>query len=324
MKMVSGGLVNCEWSKRWLFSRQLTNHYSPLTAAPLPMSHVELVQARTADGVRLDGALAVPKHSDPSQKPAIDAALCIHGTGSNFYAASVFEGLEPKLLADGIAVLRANTRGHDTISTAATLSGPRRLGSSLENVDDCRHDIVAWLEFLIERGLHSVALVGHSLGAIKALHCVAQSPHPAIKRLVAISPPRLSYESYCNSERRDEFLQHYRFAQEHVQAGHGERLMEINTPLPFLVSAASFLDKYGPDEKYNFLRQLDRITMPALLVFGEVELTELNFRGLADTVAEGTLPVQNIRVVTIAGANHVYTGRLDELSHKLRSWLAAN
>ena len=288
------------------------------------MSYVELLQARTADGVRLDGALAVPKHRDSSHPPSVDAALCIHGTGSNFYAASVFEGLEPKLLADGIAVLRANTRGHDTISTAATLGGPKRLGSSLENVDDCRHDIVAWLEFLIQRGLHSVALIGHSLGAIKALHCVAHSPHPTIKRLVAISPPRLSHEFYCNSERRDEFLEHYRTAQELMQAGRGETLMEIKTPLPFLVSAASFLDKYGPDEKYNFLKHLDRITMPTLFVFGEVELAELNFRGLAETVAEGTLPAQNVRVVTVGGANHVYTGRLDELSHKLRSWLAAN
>ncbi|HEY2760951.1 MAG TPA: hypothetical protein VGI75_09410, partial [Pirellulales bacterium] len=118
------------------------------------MSHVELVQARTADGVRLDGALAAAKHGDPSRSPPVDAALCIHGTGSNFYAATIFEGLEPKLLADGIAVLRANTRGHDSISTAATLTGPKRLGSSLENVDDCRHDILAWLEFLSGRGLN--------------------------------------------------------------------------------------------------------------------------------------------------------------------------
>jgi pimeloyl-ACP methyl ester carboxylesterase len=288
------------------------------------MSHVELVQARTADGVRLDGALAAAKHGGPSRSSPVDAVLCIHGTGSNFYAATIFEGLEPKLLADGIAVLRANTRGHDSISTAATLTGPKRLGSSLENVDDCRHDILAWLEFLSGRGLNCIALIGHSLGAIKAIHSVAHLPHPAIKRLVAISPPRLSYEFYGNSERREDFLDHYRTAQELVQAGHGETLMEIKTPLPFLVSAASFLDKYGPDEKYNFLKQLDRITVPALFVFGEVELAELNFRGLADAVAAGTSPTQNICVVTVAGANHVYTGRLDELSHKLRSWLAAN
>lgn len=286
------------------------------------MSHVELVQVRTADGVRLDGALSLPKHSELAPKPKVDAVLAIHGTGSNFYAATVFEGLEPKLLADGIAVLRVNTRGHDAVSTAATLAGPKRQGSSFEHVDDCRHDIVAWLEFLTARGLSSVALVGHSLGAIKAVYVVAHSSHPAVKRLVAISPPRLSHSYYCESERREEFLEHYRTAQELVKAGRGETLFEIKTPLPFLVSAASFLDKYGPDDKYNFLRYLPKITMPALFVFGEVELQEISFRGLANAVSEQTSAGQNLHVVTIAGANHVYTGRIEELSHKLRSWLA--
>jgi pimeloyl-ACP methyl ester carboxylesterase len=288
------------------------------------MAHLELVQVRTADGVRLDGALSLPKHGEPSRKLAVDAVLAIHGTGSNFYAATVFEGLEAKLLADGIAMLRANTRGHDAVSTAATLAGPRRQGSSFEMVDECRHDIVAWLEFLTARGLGSVALIGHSLGAIKAVYAVAHSPHPAVKRLVAISPPRLSHSYYCESERRSEFLEHYRTAQELVKAGHGETLFDIKIPLPFLVSAASFLDKYGPDDKYNFLRYLGKITMPALFAFGEVELQDINFRGLAEAVLEGTSAGQNLHVVTIAGANHVYTGRIEELSHKLRSWLAAS
>src|SRR6266496_2657500 len=112
------------------------------------MSPVELVQVRTADGVRLDVSLAVPKSSGARRNSAVDAVLAVHGTGSNFYSGAVFEGLTPKLLADGLAFLRVNTRGHDVVSAAATLAGPRRIGSSLEQVDDCRHDLAAWLEFL--------------------------------------------------------------------------------------------------------------------------------------------------------------------------------
>ena len=281
------------------------------------MSHVELVQVRTADGVRLDGALSVPRSVDPSRKSPVDAVLAIHGTDSNFYAASVLEGLEPKLLADGLAMLRVNTRGHDAVSTAATLTGPKRLGSSFENVDDCRHDIIAWLEFLVVRGFDRMALLGHSLGAIKTLHTVVNSPHPAVKRLVAISPPRLAYNYYCESEKRTEFLAHFHAAQENVAAGRGETLIEIKFPLPFLLSAASFLDKYGPEEKYNFLKHLTKIKIPTLFTYGEVELEEVNFRGLPEAVAEGAVPGQNLQVVTVAGANHVYTGRIEELSHKL-------
>ncbi|HZZ30088.1 MAG TPA: alpha/beta fold hydrolase [Pirellulales bacterium] len=288
------------------------------------MSHVELVQVRTADGLRLVGALAMPKHVDSPRQPPVDAVLCVHGTGSNFYASALFEGLASKLLADGIAVLRVNTRGHDVLSIASTLHGPQRAGSALEHVDDCRHDLVAWLECLAARGCQSVALVGHSLGAIKALYTAVRMQHPALVRLVAISPPRLSHAHYLSSEKRDEFLAHYRLAQEHLAAGHGEALMEIKTPLPFLVSAASFIDKYGPEEKYNFLRELDRINLPTLFAFGDVELQEMNFRGLPEAILAAASPAQNIRVVTIAGANHIYTGQIDELAHKIRAWLATN
>jgi pimeloyl-ACP methyl ester carboxylesterase len=285
------------------------------------MSLVELVQVRTADGVRLDGALAVPKHVDPEHPPTIDAVLAIHGTGSNFYSSTLFENLTPQLLTDGIAVLRINTRGHDVVSVASTLHGPLRLGSALEHVDDCRHDLIAWLEFLSSRNFRSIALIGHSLGAIKSIYTAVRASHPALSRLIAISPPRLSYSHTLSSHKRDEFLAEYRLAQEHVAAGHGEAF--IDRPFWFLVSAASFLDKYGPDEKYNFLHDVDRLTLPTLFVFGGLELEEVNFRGLPDAIpAAAPNAAQKISVVTIAGANHIYTGQIDELSHKLRAWLA--
>src|ERR1051326_2716875 len=98
---------------------------------------IDLVQIRTADGLRLDGSLARPS-SLASEPLSVDSVLAIHGTGSNFYSGHLFDNLAPKLAAAGLPVLRVNTRGHDVISTAATMEGPRRLGSSLECVDECR------------------------------------------------------------------------------------------------------------------------------------------------------------------------------------------
>lgn len=299
------------------------------------MSLVELVQVRTADGVRLDGAIALPKRSDtghahqthtadPQRTTPVDAVLAVHGTGSNFYGSTLFDGLTPKLLADGLAVLRVNTRGHDIVSTAATLHGPLRLGSALETVDECRHDLIAWLEFLSSRGYRSIALLGHSLGATKAVYTITRTTHPALSRLIAISPPRLSHSHFLESEKRDDFLAQFRQAKEHMAAGHGETLMEIRTPLPFLVSAASFIDKYGPEEKYNILNEIGRLNVPTLFVYGEVELAEVAFRGLPEAISAAVPPgaAEKISVITIAGANHVYTGQIDELSHKIRAWLA--
>jgi len=288
------------------------------------MAHLELVQVRTADGVRLDGALAVSKGAELHRGSPVDAAIVVHGTGSNFYTSSIGEGLAPKLLADGLTVLRINTRGHDVISNAATLQGPRRIGSSLEKVEDCCHDLLGWTEFLVERGFRSIAVIGHSLGGIKTVYSAVHSPHPAVQRLVVVSPPRLAHGYYLSSEQRETFESHYREAEQSVAAGKPDELIQIRFPLPFLVSASSFLEKYGPDEKYNFLRYLGQIAVPALFTFGTVELQEVNFRGLPEAITEATSARQNIRVVTVDGANHSYTGKIDELSHNIRSWLAAS
>jgi hypothetical protein len=60
-------------------------------------------------------------------------------------------------------------------------------------------------------------------------------------------------------------------------------------------------------------------------VFGGLEVErEMPFRGLPEAVTEAASPARPIRVVTIAGANHVYTGQVEELSYKIRAWLASS
>jgi hypothetical protein len=104
---------------------------------------VDLVQVTTSDGVRLHGALelaAGESGSPATNKPAIDVWLCLHGTGSNFYAASTLAGLAPKLLATGAAVLRVNTRGHDIICTGPSAGGRWLQGAAFERVDEAPLD----------------------------------------------------------------------------------------------------------------------------------------------------------------------------------------
>ncbi len=282
---------------------------------------IDLVQVRTADGVRLDGSLARPS-SGAARPLSVDSVLAIHGTGSNFYSGHLFDNLSPKLVAAGLPVLRVNTRGHDVISNAATMEGPRRLGSSLERVEECRHDVLAWLEFLAQRGFEKIAVIGHSLGAIKAIYTLVHDRHPAVSRLVLISPPRLSFSHFLTTDKREQFLGYYRQAEQLVAAGQGETLFEIKIPLSFLVSAESFLDKYGQDEKYNFLRQLDRLTVPCLCTFGSLEVAqEVAFTGLPEEVGEIAAKQSNLRVITLEGANHIYTGQIEPLAANILAWL---
>src|SRR5581483_7777117 len=121
----------------------------------------DLVSVETSDGVRLDGALRRPARATEPQL-GLDLVICHHGLGGNFYGASFFQGAGDRLLADGCAVLRVNSRGHDQL-----FNSPRgRLGGACEIVDDCRLDWKAWLDFAEQAGFRRIAIWGHSLGAV--------------------------------------------------------------------------------------------------------------------------------------------------------------
>jgi dienelactone hydrolase len=278
---------------------------------------VDLVQVTTRDGVRLDGAYQAAAGASPG---AIDAAVCVHGTGSNFYGSTLFDALAEQLLSLGVAVLRVNTRGHDLVSTAATPRGGRRQGAAYEVLDDCRHDLAAWAAWLRERVGPRIGLIGHSSGAVKCLYAQAHDPDVRATRVVALSPPRLSHALFAASDKGAEFRETYDRATSLVAAGEPEALLDVRVPLPFVITAAGFAEKYGRDERYDYLRFLDHVGCPVLVTLGEVEMAgHMAFRGASEAIRGAAPPVA---VEVVAGADHFYTGRREELAHLLVGWLS--
>lgn len=289
---------------------------------------VELVRTVTRDGLRLDGSLAtLDAGSQPStlpEGPAACAALLLHGVGSNFYSSSTLEPLAGALRDKGYGVLLANTRGHDLVYMASVGSVRRRLGAAYETVADCCLDVAAWVELLVQRGFRRVTLVGHSLGAIKALYSQAHQPQPQVDRVVAISPPRLSCAAFRAMPESSLFEQSLAEAQRLVAAGRPDELFTCQFPFPLLITAGGYLDKYGPAERYNILRFTANVKPPTLFVYGGKELAEggIAFAGMPEALAE--LPGRERRqVAVIDGADHVYTGRTEPLVQAVVAWLGA-
>ncbi len=280
---------------------------------------VDLVRVTTTDGVPLDGVLHAPETDSPNP---VDVYLCLHGAGGNFYGSPPFAGLWKHLTRQGFAVLRANTRGHDIIG-AGSAAARKRIGAAYEVVDECRQDVEAWFKFLAERGYTRLGLLGHSLGAIKAIyaaaHDLAMPPH----HLVALSPPCLSYERFRRSSRADVFRSTLQRAETFLAEDEPWALLEVSFPLPMVISAASYVDKYGPQERYNILRYVDRLPCPALITYGELELAgNPAFSGLPEEI-KGLTASERLETATIPGANHMYTGTLDALSQRLQAWWAS-
>lgn len=284
----------------------------------------ELVHITTSDDIRLDGALHTADLST-QRHHSLDAIICLHGAGSNFYASRPFDSLTRALCQQSISLLRVNTRGHDGVWTTATTAGLRRLGGAYERVDECRLDIAAWVKFLTTRGYQRIGLLGHSLGAIKAIYASAHEPLEAVRRLIAVSPPRLSYRFFREIRRSGEFFDIYLTAKQLVADQQGTTLLDVSFPLPSQITAAGFIDKYGPAERYDILPLLDRLPCPTLITFGELELEHNEiFATMPAAIAakdNGSLPPS---VITIPRADHMYSGVCDELARRLIDWLDDN
>jgi len=282
---------------------------------------MQLVDTWTADGLRLHGAFSEPA-SDSLEASSIDALVLLSGVGSNFYGSSLMATLADAACQAGVAALRVNTRGHDMISTAQTRDGGRLVGAAYEIVDDCRFDLPAWIDLLVERGYRRIGLLGHSLGALKVLYSQAKQPHAAVSRLIAVSPPRLSHDAFLLGPQFHEFRASFRRATELTAAGQADELFKATFPFPLVMSAATYLDKYGPESRYDLTKFAADVAVPTCLTFGEVELQSggIAFAGLDERVGE--LDWKSPPVVrTIAGANHFYAGTAAELCSAVLEFL---
>jgi len=282
---------------------------------------VELVRATTPDGCTLDGALNRPA-ADATKSLDLDAVVLIHGTGGNFYSSTFFELLATNLARRGVAALRANTRGHDGISTLVTAKGAVRHGAAYEIVDDCRHDLAGWVAWLRQYVGPRIALLGHSLGAVKCLYALTQLPNLGIAAVIAVSPPRLSYSWFCQSEHAAAFLNMYRRAEDMIRQGQPQTLLEVKLPLPFVITAAGYVEKYGPDERYNYLNFLAAVACPTLFLFGGAEIENIMaFQQAPDEVRRMGFEKPNIEVDVVPGADHFYTGLRNQAWQRVDTWL---
>lgn len=268
------------------------------------------------DGLRLHGAMQT------ADSAAATAALLLHGTGSNFYSSSLWAGLIPRLLDWGLVALSVNTRGHDGVSACRGIEGQRFIGSAYERVDQCQLDVAGWLDWLTRRGYERIVLVGHSLGAIKAIYSQAVAGHPDVAAIVALSPPRLNHEHFSATPRGPGFLEEYARVAALVDSGQGDTLVEVRFPIPYLVTAAGYVDKYGPAASYDLLKLVPRVSCPLLVTYGTIEVQQgMAFRGVPELLANLPGYGSRFRVAMIAAADHIYSGCHSELARSLRKWL---
>ncbi len=277
----------------------------------------ELTQVTTADHCVLHGAVVMSAASRHT------AYVLIHGTGSNFYAPGVLDQFAVQAAASGATACRINTRGHDGIASIPATKKSLKGGATYEVVSDCVHDIAAWCDWLVDQGHQRIVLVGHSMGGVKAIYSQAHAPHAVVAGVVGISPPRFCHQHWVTHPKADAFRSHWQRATELVQAGQPEALLECTQPTPFLATAAGFLEKYGPEDRYDYLPLLSRVRVPVLLMVGSETLTISpafdDLPAWVESVRQTTLDT-TFRV--IEGANMNYSGHAEVPWNVGAEWVA--
>jgi alpha/beta superfamily hydrolase len=253
----------------------------------------------------------------------LNAALILHGLAGNFYSSRLMQSLARHLLELGIDVLQANTRGHDGLNWTAVGGRTEMIGAAFEVVDDCRHDIAGWTDFLHARGYRRVVLAGHSLGAIKAIYAQAHQPQPLVACIAALSTSRLNHDRFMQSSKGPKFKQWMDLAREHVGAGNGRQLMQVDFPFPAVIGAAAYLDKYGPPSRYDWTQVAARIRHPILLTFGGKEIRDnVAFDGILADLEGLKSRTADLSTQVIPEADHFYVGRRHVVSKTIANWLA--
>ncbi|HMO13922.1 MAG TPA: alpha/beta hydrolase [Pirellulaceae bacterium] len=279
----------------------------------------ELVRVQTADNVHLHG-LVLP--SKARGETTIDAAVFIHGLAGNFYGSRLDEYVASEMHQCGITVARINTRGHDNVNQTSKNGQTVTQGAAYEIVDDCRYDVRAWCDFLVERGHQRLLLMGHSLGAIKSIYSQALDAHPNVVGIVAISASRLSYEKFLDLPTAIKLKHWLKVADAHIAASQGETLLAVDFPFPTLISAAAYRDKYGEADRYNWLKYIQQVNVPTLLTFGSRELAEHSaFIDILNDIEQLNLDPSLFEIGVIEGANHFYVARLKLLGDQIVKWL---
>jgi hypothetical protein len=194
----------------------------------------------------------------------------VHGTGSNFTAPGILEGLSQLLAERGEAVLRLNTRGHDLVVKIPTISGSVRGGAAYESVGEAHLDLAGAAASLINAGYERLSLLGHSLGGVKVI--TSQSDHAiaAVDEIVALSPPRLCYERLIQDPA---FRKGFDHARQLVDSGRGQEWVEMTSPVKLWMPASGVVEKYGINDRFDIVEHLRRVKQ-ATLVFIDAKSLE--------------------------------------------------
>jgi pimeloyl-ACP methyl ester carboxylesterase len=244
---------------------------------------------------------------------------------------AVFTLAPGKTLADGIVLLTHGTMAHNdmqiirSLRTLLQARGLNTLAINLSLSQDDRHgiydcarphrhkesdgpaEIAAWVAWLKQQGAGPITVLGHSRGGSQTARYAAAKPDPAVKKVVLVAPATWDAAKAAaayEARNRTPLKPLLEKAEALVKTGKGDTIIE---GVDFLtcpkspISAATFVDYYGPEPRRDTPAVVGDIKLPVLVVVagGDTIITDLPEK------MKGRIG-SNVVVKTVADADHFF------------------
>lgn len=280
---------------------------------------VSLVRVRTRDGVWLDGVIA-----EPRRRRSV-ALILVHGLGSVFSSGQpLTQALSMRLNAAGIAYLKLNNRGHDTVSRG----GKRLAGAAFERFGESVEDIRRAIALARRAGYDRVILAGHSTGANKVVYYVARVRDRRVIGLILLGPVSDVAAEQKRVGRRE--------LQRRVAMAERIARRDPNALVPRAFgywSARRYLSLYRPggtEDVFPYYRPnarwtaLRRVRLPiAAIVGSRDEYLDRPPTALIDAFAQNATQARSFTGIVIPRARHSFQTREPDLARAIMRWITA-
>lgn len=266
----------------------------------------QLIKAQTQRGIQLDCVL----FANGGENVVVIAITGIHG---NFYSNPMYYNIGDTLSANGIAFIYAQTNdAFNKMETINVKTGKSEIiGSYNECFDDICDDINAYVNYAHNKGYGHIILAGHSLGANKVIHYLANVRETPVKHFILVSPANMKFMLANVSEDECRMIKAY------VDSGRGHQML----PFPFMGWAPMLactawqwlcrnpLDNVHSDPDGDF-SEVARIKQTGALIIGTYDRFSYGEpKAFIELINSHMRHSDKNEVIFVQGTGHVYTER---------------
>jgi len=276
----------------------------------------KLVTFYTSDNLELHGYLV----GNPEDSSGV--VLHVHGLGGNFYKSSFISSMTKNYLDIGLSFLTFNNRGHDFVTRIKNKDRESIWsGYSFENFSKTHLDLLAAYNFVKENGWRTIYFQGHSSGTQKIIYTINKEKID-LGGIILISP--CDDWGLITKKLGDRVLTTLRSKYKKMPLN---KIIQEKFMYEKPLTKTSFLSHFDVDSSFNIFHysqpqksflELNRITFPTLVIFGENDYVE-NLESAKKILVDNIQTEISFKI--IPGADHNYYLKEEILTKEITFWI---